>query len=129
VNSVVAWSCLPEWTCGNKKYHGSFKARLALELSAELSAVTRDCWRKQVPPVCDGVLSDFRPVLYVEFWSRRMQLRQYKMMKLNEVYHLIIYCLNCIRRDRNSTYKTGLQADFQSSHEAPRISLRVLASN
>ena len=29
-------------------------------------------------------------------------------MKLNEVYHLIIYCLNCIRRDQNSTYKTGL---------------------
>jgi hypothetical protein len=25
-------------------------------------------------------------------------------MKLNEVY-LIIYCLNCIRRDQNSTYK------------------------
>jgi hypothetical protein len=30
-------------------------------------------------------------------------------MKLNEVYHLIIYCLNCIRRDQNSTYKTGLR--------------------
>ena len=29
-------------------------------------------------------------------------------MKLNEVYHLIIYCLSCIRRDQNSTYKTGL---------------------
>jgi hypothetical protein len=27
---------------------------------------------------------------------------------LNEVYQLIIYCLNCIRRDQNSTYKTGL---------------------
>ena len=26
----------------------------------------------------------------------------------NEVNHLIIYCLNCIRRDRNATYKTGL---------------------
>jgi hypothetical protein len=26
-------------------------------------------------------------------------------MKLNEVYHLIIYCLNCIRRDQNSTYE------------------------
>ena len=34
-------------------------------------------------------------------------------MKLNEVYHLIIYCLYClnyIRRDQNSTYKTGLRA-------------------
>ena len=30
-------------------------------------------------------------------------------MKLNEVYHLIIYCLNCIRHDQNSTYKTGLR--------------------
>jgi hypothetical protein len=29
-------------------------------------------------------------------------------MKRNEVYRLIIYCLNCIRRDQNSTYKTGL---------------------
>ena len=29
-------------------------------------------------------------------------------MKLNAVYHLIIYCLNCIRRDQNSTYKTGV---------------------
>ncbi|CAB3982541.1 Centrosomal of 120 kDa, partial [Paramuricea clavata] len=28
-------------------------------------------------------------------------------MKRNEVSHLIIYCLNCIRRDRNSTNKTG----------------------
>jgi hypothetical protein len=37
----------------------------------------------------------------------------------------IIHCLNCIRRDRNSTYKTGLKADFQSSYEAPRSSLRV----
>ena len=27
-------------------------------LPAELS-VTRDCWRKQVPPVCGGVLNDF----------------------------------------------------------------------
>ena len=27
-------------------------------------------------------------------------------MKLNEVCDLIIYCLNCIRRDQNSTYKT-----------------------
>ena len=26
-----------------------------------------------------------------------------------EVYHLIIYCLNCIRHDQNSTYKTGLR--------------------
>ena len=25
----------------------------------------------------------------------------------------IIYCLNCIRRDRNSTYKTGLKPVFQ----------------
>jgi hypothetical protein len=29
-------------------------------------------------------------------------------MMLNEVYHFIIYRLNCIRRDQNSTYKTGL---------------------
>jgi hypothetical protein len=47
-------------------------------------------------------------VWYVEFRSRRMQFKQL-IMKLNEVYHLIIYCLNCIRRDQNSrTYKTGL---------------------
>ena len=26
----------------------------------------------------------------------------------NEMIHLIIHCLNCIRRDRNATYKTGL---------------------
>ena len=25
----------------------------------------------------------------------------------NEMIHLIIHCLNCIRRDRNATYKTG----------------------
>jgi hypothetical protein len=33
-------------------------------------------------------------------------------MKLNDVCHLIIYGLNCIRResrDQNSTYKTGLR--------------------
>ena len=40
-----------------------------------------------------------RPVLYVEFWSRRMQFN---------LCNSIIYCLNCIRRDQNSTYKTGL---------------------
>ena len=27
----------------------------------------------------------------------------------DETAHLIIYCLNCIRRDENSTYKTGLK--------------------
>ena len=27
----------------------------------------------------------------------------------NEMIHLIIYCLNCIRRDRNATFKTGLR--------------------
>ena len=27
----------------------------------------------------------------------------------NEVNHLIIYCLNCIRCDGNATYKTGLK--------------------
>jgi hypothetical protein len=42
-----------------------------------------------------------RPVLYVEFRSRRIQFKQY-IMKLNEIYHLIIYCLNCIRRGENS---------------------------
>jgi hypothetical protein len=26
-------------------------------------------------------------------------------MEFNEVYHLITYCLNCIWRDQNSTYK------------------------
>ena len=49
------------------------------------------------------------PVLYDEFWSCRVQFKQ-QIMKLNEVYHLIIYCLNCIRRDQNSTYKTGLRS-------------------
>ena len=34
-------------------------------------------------------------------------------MKLNEFYHLIIYRLNCIRRDRNATYK--LVAGFSNS--------------
>jgi hypothetical protein len=51
------------------------------------------------------IITKLRPVLYVEFRSCRMQFKQY-IMKLNEVYHLIIYCLNCIRRDQNSTYKT-----------------------
>ena len=37
---------------------------------------------------------NLRPVLYVEFRSHRMQFKQ-SIMKLNEVYHLIIYCLNC----------------------------------
>ena len=27
----------------------------------------------------------------------------------NEMINLIIYCLNCIRRDRNATFKTGLK--------------------
>jgi hypothetical protein len=36
-------------------------------------------------------------------------------MKVNEVYHLIIYCLNCIRRDQNSTYKTGLSGNSHQS--------------
>ena len=27
----------------------------------------------------------------------------------NQTAYLIIYCLNCIRRDVNSTYKTGLK--------------------
>ena len=44
-----------------------------------------------------------RPVLYVEFRSRRMQFL------INKVYHLIIYCLNCIRRYQNSTFETGLR--------------------
>jgi hypothetical protein len=43
-------------------------------------------------------IEDVLPVLYVKFRSRRMQFKQ-QIMKLNEVYHLIIYCLNCIRRD------------------------------
>ena len=30
----------------------------------------------------------------------------------NEMIHLIIYCLNCIRRDWNATYKTGLKPVF-----------------
>ena len=28
----------------------------------------------------------------------------------NETAYLIIYCLNCIRRDGNSTYKMGLNS-------------------
>jgi hypothetical protein len=32
-------------------------------------------------------------------------------MKLNDVYHLIIYyCLNCIRRDQNACIKQALEA-------------------
>ena len=53
-------------------------------------------------------LAVLRPVLYVEFRARRMQFKQ-QIMKLNEVHHLIIYCLNCIRRNQNSTYQTGLR--------------------
>ena len=26
-------------------------------------------------------------------------------MRINEVYHLIVYCLNCIRRDQNKADK------------------------
>jgi hypothetical protein len=48
-------------------------------------------------------------------------------MKLNEVYHLIIYCLNCIRATKIRRIKQALKADFQSSHEAPRSALRVHA--
>jgi hypothetical protein len=43
-------------------------------------------------------------------------------MKLNEVYHLIIYCLNCIGRDQNSTYKTDLKVDH---HLLNRIALKA----
>ena len=31
----------------------------------------------------------------------------------NEMSHLIIYCLNCIRRDWNATYKTGLRLTYR----------------
>ena len=30
----------------------------------------------------------------------------------NEMIHLIIHCLNSIRRDRNATYKTGLRNGY-----------------
>ena len=44
-------------------------------------------------------------------------------MKVNKVYHLIIYCLNCIRRDQNSTYKTGLkQGQFINSELVQTLS-------
>ena len=29
----------------------------------------------------------------------------------NKMIHLIIHCLNCIRRDRNATNKTGLSSE------------------
>ncbi len=45
-----------------------------------------------------------RPALYVEFPSFRMQFKTID----NETAYLIIYCLNYIRREGNSTYKTGL---------------------
>ena len=47
-----------------------------------------------------------KPVLYV---NRKMNA----MEKLdNETPHLIVYCLNFIRRDGNSTCKTGLKPVF-----------------
>jgi hypothetical protein len=44
-------------------------------------------------------------------------------MKLNEVYHLVIYCLNCIRHDQNSMHKTGVSNWCSGMH---RIRLNKL---
>ena len=38
----------------------------------------------------------------------------------NQGSHLIIYCLNCIRRDGNSTSKTGL-SELTESRENPKL--------
>ena len=39
----------------------------------------------------------------------------------NEMIHLIIYCLNCIRRDRNATYKTGLTQVYTKFANFPGV--------
>ena len=50
----------------------------------------------------------------------------------NEVKHLIIYCLNCFRRDWTSTYKTGLSAYslvmFVNSSSKKSLPYRLLLS-
>jgi hypothetical protein len=40
---------------------------------------------------------------------------------ITAVYHLIIYCLNCIWRDQNSTYKTGLRFVWQEFQKRETI--------
>ena len=44
----------------------------------------------------------------------------------NETAYLIIYCLKCIRRDGNSTYKTGLMAVFHCSRLARACGANML---
>ena len=49
------------------------------------------------------------------FYIRRILVASNAIKTIDEMVNLIIisfiiYCLNCIRRDRNSTYKTGLTA-------------------
>jgi hypothetical protein len=49
------------------------------------------------------------------------------------IFYILLFCKMPTRLLRNSTQfcvsEEALKADFQSSHEAPRSSLRVLASN
>ena len=51
------------------------------------------------------VYERLKPVLHVEFSVVSNAIQTID----KETAYLIIYCLNCIRRDRNSTYKTGLK--------------------
>ena len=52
---------------------------------------------------------------------RRISVASNAIQKIDdEKAYLIIYCLNCIRRDRNSTYKTGprlhIKLKYTNSH-------------
>ena len=56
-----------------------------------------------------------RLVRYKACFVRRISVASNAIQTIvNELRHLIIYCLNCIRRDWNATYKTGLSLFLSS---------------
>ena len=66
-----------------------------------------------------GMVRESRYLRYLAFlehkacFIRRISVASNAIQtKDNEVNHLIIYCLNCIRRDGNATYKTGLIHEY-----------------
>jgi hypothetical protein len=64
---------------------------------------------------------DMRDTSNVERFIRRILVVSNAIQTIeNEIINLIIsfiiYCLNCIRRDRNSTYKTGVSFKYRTKH-------------
>ena len=59
--------------------------------------------------------SGFSGCKYKAWFRRRISVASNAIQTIdNEVSHLIIYCLNCIRRDGNSTSKMGLSTSIET---------------